>query len=64
MRPTFPEESFDPSNWWMGEKFEGERGCWNPNCKMLYQFVVRLLLKLALIAIHIFQRKQRACASK
>jgi len=37
MRPTFMDSfSFVPSNWWMGEKFEGERGCWNPKYPALF----------------------------
>jgi len=51
MKPTFMESSsFDPSNWWMGEKFEGERGCWNPKYPALFsrkakQLVVPIKIK-------------------
>jgi len=37
MIPSFkPVSSFDPYHWWMGEKFDGERACWNPKRNVLY----------------------------
>jgi len=30
------EQSCDINNWWMGEKFDGIRGCWNPNLRLIY----------------------------
>jgi len=33
----------DISGWWMGEKFDGIRGCWNPHAKVMYSRTGRLL---------------------
>jgi len=31
-----PRTGFDIENWWMGEKFDGIRACWNPNTEKIY----------------------------
>lgn len=31
--------TFDPTNWWMEEKFDGIRACYNPQDKMMYHYL-------------------------
>eukprot|EP00026_Physarum_polycephalum_P003479 Phypoly_transcript_03491.p1 GENE.Phypoly_transcript_03491~~Phypoly_transcript_03491.p1 ORF type:complete len:593 (+),score=70.39 Phypoly_transcript_03491:636-2414(+) len=34
---------FNPTNWWMSEKYDGSRVCWNPIKKLLYSRATRIL---------------------
>jgi len=53
-----PTSSFNTDLWWMGEKFDGMRACWNPWLEILYSrnglALDMLLLHKSVLPYHVF----------
>jgi hypothetical protein len=44
MLASFAPKNTDFVGWWMGEKFDGIRACWNPNSKIIYSRMANKLI--------------------